>query len=92
MVIVDNSLAFLGGIDLAVGRWDHDYHPLTDDAGLTWVGDDYYNPGQVRSGMGMGMVVVMKLMMTTRNRAHDLMALIIITIIIITTRSWRRCS
>ncbi|XP_048095981.1 phospholipase D1 [Alosa alosa] len=29
-VVVDQSLAFLGGIDLAYGRWDNSQHRLTD--------------------------------------------------------------
>ncbi|KAF4796142.1 Phospholipase D1 [Turdus rufiventris] len=30
LVIVDQSVAFVGGIDLAYGRWDDDEHRLTD--------------------------------------------------------------
>uniref|UniRef100_A0A671QAH1 phospholipase D n=1 Tax=Sinocyclocheilus anshuiensis TaxID=1608454 RepID=A0A671QAH1_9TELE len=30
LVVIDQSLAFLGGIDLAYGRWDDSQHPLTD--------------------------------------------------------------
>ncbi|XP_078209967.1 phospholipase D1 isoform X6 [Callithrix jacchus] len=30
LVIIDQSLAFVGGIDLAYGRWDDDEHRLTD--------------------------------------------------------------
>lgn len=29
-VVIDQSLAFLGGIDLAYGRWDDSQHRLTD--------------------------------------------------------------
>ena len=31
MVVVDGAVAFLGGIDLAIGRWDDLLHPLSDD-------------------------------------------------------------
>jgi phospholipase D1/2 len=30
MVIIDQSLAFMGGIDLCFGRWDDDLHRLVD--------------------------------------------------------------
>ncbi len=30
LVVIDQSLAFLGGIDLAYGRWDDSQHRLTD--------------------------------------------------------------
>lgn len=30
LVIIDQSVAFIGGIDLAYGRWDDDEHRLTD--------------------------------------------------------------
>uniref|UniRef100_A0A673KBB5 phospholipase D n=1 Tax=Sinocyclocheilus rhinocerous TaxID=307959 RepID=A0A673KBB5_9TELE len=30
LVVIDQSLAFLGGIDLTYGRWDDSQHPLTD--------------------------------------------------------------
>lgn len=31
LVIIDQTLAFIGGIDLAYGRWDNGYHHLTDN-------------------------------------------------------------
>ncbi len=30
LVVVDQSFAFVGGIDLCYGRWDKNSHPLTD--------------------------------------------------------------
>ena len=30
LVIIDQSLAFVGGIDLCYGRWDNSSHLLTD--------------------------------------------------------------
>lgn len=30
IVVIDQSLAFLGGIDLCYGRWDNNEHRLTD--------------------------------------------------------------
>jgi len=48
-VIVDNRIAFLGGIDLCFGRWDTHTHRLADfhcnDPSLEiWPGQDYSNP------------------------------------------------
>ena len=60
LVVVDNMMAFVGGIDLCFGRWDDPCHTLTDDK-LTgfeinhdgprdsetcqvWPGKDYSNP------------------------------------------------
>lgn len=30
LVVIDQSIAFVGGIDLAYGRWDDNEHRLTD--------------------------------------------------------------
>lgn len=60
LVVIDNMMAFVGGIDLCFGRWDDPCHSLTDDK-LTgfeadqdqprdsehcqvWPGKDYSNP------------------------------------------------
>ncbi|KAF2718785.1 phospholipase D [Polychaeton citri CBS 116435] len=60
LVVVDNMMAFVGGVDLCFGRWDEPCHSLTDDK-LTgfeldqdvprdaehcqvWPGKDYSNP------------------------------------------------
>ena len=60
LVVVDNMMAFVGGLDLCFGRWDDPCHSLTDDK-LTgfeldhdgprdsehcqvWPGKDYSNP------------------------------------------------
>lgn len=45
VVVVDQNVAFVGGIDLAWGRWDDNTHQIADSAGVMWPGDDYYNPG-----------------------------------------------
>lgn len=43
-VVIDNQIAFLGGIDLCFGRWDTHTHPLADFNG----GEEGYEmfPGQ----------------------------------------------
>lgn len=33
-VVIDQTLAFVGGIDLCYGRWDTHEHPLNDDYDL----------------------------------------------------------
>lgn len=60
LVVVDNAMAFVGGVDLCFGRWDDPSHSVTDDK-LTgfeldvnvprdgehcqmWPGKDYSNP------------------------------------------------
>jgi phospholipase D1/2 len=45
-VVVDHSIAFVGGLDLCYGRWDTRDHPCTDDCHLClkWPGKDYINP------------------------------------------------
>lgn len=30
LVIIDQSYAFVGGIDLCYGRWDNQFHKVTD--------------------------------------------------------------
>lgn len=35
LVVVDQSVAFVGGIDLAYGRWDDREHRLTDVGSVT---------------------------------------------------------
>jgi len=44
VIIVDQQLSFVGGIDLAFGRYDDINHRLTDIDEETWSGKDYYNP------------------------------------------------
>lgn len=49
IVCIDQSLAFVGGLDLCFGRYDHSGHPLSDSGGdklqeQTWPGKDYSNP------------------------------------------------
>uniref|UniRef100_A0A672HK89 Phospholipase n=1 Tax=Salarias fasciatus TaxID=181472 RepID=A0A672HK89_SALFA len=36
IIVVDQSVAFVGGIDLAYGRWDDREHRLTDVGSVTW--------------------------------------------------------
>lgn len=49
MVIVDNRLAFIGGLDLCFGRYDSHGHPLCDyypenQNKEIFPGQDYSNP------------------------------------------------
>ncbi|KXT13558.1 hypothetical protein AC579_1388 [Pseudocercospora musae] len=60
LVVVDNMMAFVGGVDLCFGRWDDPCHSLTDDKPTgfeldhdvprdsehcqVWPGKDYSNP------------------------------------------------
>jgi hypothetical protein len=44
-VIVDQDIAFVGGLDLCYGRWDSPDHNITDTCQLRtqWPGKDYSN-------------------------------------------------
>lgn len=42
MVVIDGAVVFLGGVDLALGRWDNSRHPQVDEG--TWPDPDWYNP------------------------------------------------
>ncbi|OAX33335.1 phospholipase D [Rhizopogon vinicolor AM-OR11-026] len=48
--VVDETIAFMGGIDLCFGRWDTPQHIIVDDPELSadkteiWPGKDYSNP------------------------------------------------
>ncbi|KAG5456803.1 MAG: hypothetical protein BJ554DRAFT_3348, partial [Olpidium bornovanus] len=49
MVIVDQDVAFVGGLDLCYGRYDDNIHRLADNRATapvqeTWPGQDYSNP------------------------------------------------
>ncbi|KAF8073861.1 phospholipase D [Lyophyllum atratum] len=49
MCVIDQAIAFMGGLDLCFGRWDTAQHVLTDDTeGVEqpeiWPGKDYSNP------------------------------------------------
>ena len=43
VVCIDQEVAFLGGFDMAYGRWDTSQHVLFEHSGQTWPGIDYYN-------------------------------------------------
>lgn len=43
--MIDESVAFAGGVDLCFGRWDTPQHSLVDDdEEQIWPGKDYSNP------------------------------------------------
>ena len=42
MVIIDQEVGFMGGLDICYGRWDTPDHRLVDP-GLLWDGLDYNN-------------------------------------------------
>ncbi|OVA12917.1 Phospholipase D/Transphosphatidylase [Macleaya cordata] len=44
LVIVDNRICFIGGLDLCFGRYDTYEHKVGDIPPLIWPGKDYYNP------------------------------------------------
>ncbi|EIW80924.1 phospholipase D [Coniophora puteana RWD-64-598 SS2] len=49
LCVIDQTIAFMGGIDLCFGRWDTPQHVILDDADMTpqkteiWPGKDYSN-------------------------------------------------
>ena len=46
LTVVDRNLAFVGGIDLSVGRWDDSEKFLDDEDGLKYVDKDYRQPAE----------------------------------------------
>ncbi|KAK9664707.1 hypothetical protein RND81_14G062600 [Saponaria officinalis] len=44
IVIVDNQICFVGGLDLCFGRYDNFEHKVNDYPPSAWPGKDYYNP------------------------------------------------
>jgi phospholipase D1/2 len=48
-VVVDQRVAFVGGLDLGLGRLDDQRHMCVDEGKLKqqWIGKDYYNPAFV---------------------------------------------
>jgi len=47
LVIIDQDLAYVGGVDLSLGRWDSPEYRLRDDGPpeeQLWLGKDYQNP------------------------------------------------
>ncbi|XP_060219291.1 phospholipase D zeta 1-like isoform X3 [Lycium barbarum] len=44
LVIVDNKICYIGGLDLCFGRYDTREHKLGDQPPFIWPGKDYYNP------------------------------------------------
>lgn len=43
IVCIDQEIVFLGGLDLAFGRWDTSQHVLFENSPMQWPGIDYYN-------------------------------------------------
>ncbi|XP_027363640.1 phospholipase D zeta 1 isoform X4 [Abrus precatorius] len=44
LVIIDNHICFIGGLDLCFGRYDTPEHKVGDFPPQIWPGKDYYNP------------------------------------------------
>lgn len=46
LCVIDDAVAFMGGVDLCFGRWDTPQHALIDEseADQIWKGKDYSNP------------------------------------------------
>ncbi|KAL3632230.1 Phospholipase D zeta 1 [Castilleja foliolosa] len=44
LVIVDQNVCFIGGLDLCFGRYDTTEHSVGDLPPFVWPGKDYYNP------------------------------------------------
>ncbi|XP_073292448.1 phospholipase D zeta 1-like [Primulina huaijiensis] len=44
LVIVDQKISFIGGLDLCFGRYDTSEHKVGDCPPSLWPGKDYYNP------------------------------------------------
>lgn len=44
IVIVDNQVCYIGGLDLCFGRYDCPEHKVADSPPVMWPGKDYYNP------------------------------------------------
>lgn len=46
MCVIDETIAFMGGVDMCFGRWDTPQHSLVDEGedGEIWIGKDYSNP------------------------------------------------
>lgn len=42
MCIIDEKVAFMGGLDICYGRWDNHEHSVADKDNL-WSGADYNN-------------------------------------------------
>ena len=50
LVIIDNYICFIGGLDLCFGRYDSSDHKVGDFPPNIWPGKDYYNPRYMASG------------------------------------------
>ncbi|XP_062197558.1 phospholipase D zeta 1-like isoform X2 [Phragmites australis] len=44
IVVIDNQVCYIGGLDLCFGRYDSPEHKVEDFPASTWPGKDYYNP------------------------------------------------
>jgi len=46
ILVIDQDHSFQGGFDVCWGRWDDEYHRVSDDChlALEWPGKDYFNP------------------------------------------------
>lgn len=73
-VIIDQDLAFVGGLDLCFGRWDTPEHELTDPShlGMKWPGKDYLNESQRSvSGIDKPFVDLLDRLSEVRMPWHD---------------------
>lgn len=46
LCVIDRSIAYVGGIDLAYGRYDDEFHTIVDELGTKFVGGDYIQPAK----------------------------------------------
>lgn len=75
-VTIDDSIAFIGGIDLCYGRWDNDAYAVTDPTSQLYYGRDYCNFSKVGEMNGPTSQCTVDRKTTPRMPWYDCMAML----------------
>ena len=61
LICIDQNIAFVGGLDLCYGRWDHCCHPLTDHGSVQYAANPEFGTPDERCTVVQGLKSIIQI-------------------------------